>query len=287
MVAAAGATLLVPGARAAETRSAWWNRANAGLAPSLVPPDVGDGDVLVEGVSDAEDGWTAVTGVASVVDGPVLDATLTLVVREVLPGSAPPRACPLTAGFSPAAGGSWTDVPAHACDRAVAGEVTADGARVVFAGLAGFVDGSDELRALVVPGGPGRHVFAAPGEGALVVSPARAPAPAPAPSTAAATPSPVLEEPASFLPFPTLTPTPADVGAPPAHGASAGPVDDAQPAGTFSPFVPPADDAATRALTALVLGVVLGAFTVMQRGTTSRLRPARVGWQGAHEHVQA
>jgi hypothetical protein len=277
VVVAVAVALLAPAARAAEPRSAWWHRANAGLLPSFGPPDVGEGQVLVEGVTGEPDGWTAVTAIAFPLEGGVVDAALTLVAASSVPGSAPPLVCALRAGFTPVAGGPWSDVPDAACDRTVAGTVTADGARIVFTGLSPLA-AAGELRLLVVPGGPGRFVLAAPGEGALVVTTTPAAEPGPALSL----PTPAEEGAASVLPFPTLTPAPGDAGAGLSDAVAAASAPLSSGSGrTFSSFRPPGDDGTSKVLTAIVLAVLLGAFTVMQRGATSRLRPATVRWRSA------
>ena len=266
-----------PAASAAEApRSAWWNRANVGLLPSFGSPDVDEDHLLVEGVAGGEEGWGAVAGLAFDLDGPVDDATLTLVATDVLPASEPPVACPLTEGFSPVAGGPWSDVPGHACDRAVVAEPTPDGARFLFRGLAALVAGG-ELRLLIAPGGPGRFVFGAPGAGALDVSATSRPSPGavdvPVPDQGGG-----FEEPAP--PF-AVAPVPdgaalAPVSPRAARAPSSGPSSSFTPAGRFEP---PASDHSTRLATAAVLVVALGAFTAVQRGGTTRLRPAQVGWR--------
>ena len=274
IVAALAIWCLAPAVRAQEAvRTAWWNRANVGLLPTFAPPDVDGAHLLVEGVSGEEDGWTAVAALQFTLYGPVNDATLTLVASDVLPGSTPPLACAVAASFTPVAGGPWSDVPAHACNRSVAAE-TASGDRFLFRGLAPLASGG-ELRVLIVPTGTGRHVFSVPSAAALDVAPSSPSDPAPAP----------LDEPLGSESAAPVPPLSADIvvaeAVPPAPAARAveGPAIEDFPV-PASEFELPAGDFGARVAVALVLGVALCAFTVLQRGSGSRLRPAQLRWRG-------
>jgi hypothetical protein len=273
VVVALAIWFLAPAARAQEAvRSAWWNRANVGLLPTFAPPDVDDAHFLVEGVSGEEDGWTAVAALQFTLEGPVGDATLTLVASDVVPGSTPPVACAVTASFTPVAGGPWSDVPAHACNRSVAAE-TASGDRFIFRNVAPLASG-DELRLLIVPTGSGRHVFSVPSAPALDVAPSSLADPAPAP----------LDEPASSESGVPVPPLSADIivseTVPPAPALAAPDDGSSDPAASIGPeFELPAGDFGTRVATALVLAVALCAFTVMQRSSGTRLRPAQLRWR--------
>ncbi|MEY2477714.1 MAG: hypothetical protein QOG87_3029 [Actinomycetota bacterium] len=274
--------LLGPTASAAERpRSAWWNRANVGLLPSFGSPDVGERQLLVEGIAANEEGWVAVAGLAFALDGPVTDATLTLVASDVRPASQPPMACALTAGFTPVAGGPWSDVPAHDCGRSIVAEAAPDGGRFVMRGLAALAaDG--ELRILVVPNGPGRFVFDAPGAEALDAS--RAPSPGSDLSGGGQGLGELGPIGGGALPSDLAPPVP-DASAPgvsPVEDATEVPSADAS--GSFAAagqFEAPTDDGSTRAATAAVIAIALCAFTAMQRGGGTRLRPARVSWRSS------
>jgi hypothetical protein len=242
-----------------------------GLLPAFPRPGVDTTQLVIQGVSDGEDGWTAVAAVAARLDDPAADTTLTLVATDVLPGSVPPLACAITADFTPVTGGPWSDVPAHNCERSVPAE-PASGDRYLFPGVQRLAAGG-ELRVLIVPGGVGRHVFGAPGLGAIDAAPSSAPPPA----------APLDEPLASALSTPVAPLSNdivvSDVVAPAVTTPAMTPGVDTDASVPVSQYELPAGDFGSRAATAVVLALILGGFTVLQRGSSARLRPAQVRWR--------
>ena len=251
--------------------AAWWSRSNIGLVPSSGEPGVSGDQLLVEGAAGSEDGWLAVSAVAFTIDAGVSDATLSLTASSV-GGSAPPVLCAITKPFEAARGGPWQDVPAHDCSHSITATTSGDG-HLVFAGV-GRIATDGAVRALIVPGGPGRTVIDVPSAESLsVVSPPGSPGPRTSSGSRASAP---------------VTASHAVVGPNASAAAVPPPTSAAAPASaprTSAPVVAAAQrtssDFRARALTAAALAVLLGAFTAMQRGSSSRLRPRRVAWAKA------
>lgn len=166
--------------------SAWWNAANLGdPAPAPpAPPDVGAGDLLVQGsnavpagsplaavpvgttAGSAPAGAQAVAGLSfDLAPGQAVGA-LTLRVA----GTAPPQlsvvACRTTATFAAVDGGPWSQVPAYDAGACVPG--TLRGGAVVFTDVARLAGGG-RLAVVLLPGPLDRVVFARPGQAALAV----------------------------------------------------------------------------------------------------------------------
>jgi hypothetical protein len=246
-----------------------------GLLPTFGPPDVDDAHLLVEGVDRGEQGWSAVAAVDFRLDDAVRDATLTLVASAIVDGSAVPAACAVLAPFTPVAGGPWSDVPEHLCTGAVTAEVLG-GNRFVFRDVDRLAQGVT-VRLLIVPGGVGRIVFNRPGAAALDTGSPSTPSTAPAVDVP--TPAASFDEDVALTPV-SPVPDSATVGAVPLDPTATAPARSA-PVAAGPQFEPAADDFGTRLATAAVLTLLLCAFTVMQRGGNTRLRPARVRWRGA------
>jgi hypothetical protein len=157
----------------------------------------------------------------------------------------------------------------------VAGE-PASGDRFLFRGLAPFV-ADDRLRLLIVPSDLGRIVFNTPGPGALDAPAAASPTSEPLPVPAALDPLGVPDS-SSLAPLSSEVVI-ADVAPPSPVSVIDGVGTSATPSTPAAQYVEPGGDFGTRAATAFVLAVGLGAFTVMQRGGSARLRPAQLRWR--------
>ena len=272
-VAALGLAVGLPRAGAAATTApdvvAWWHVSPVG---ALSGADAGDGEVVVQGASGDE--HHAVAGLSFAVSGTVEAVELAVPVVSSTP-DALLAACVVTEPFDAAAGGPAEDIPAHDCSSPVAAEPGDDPSTIVLRGLAAAVrDG--HLRVLLVPQGPGRTVLDAATSG-LHVTTAPAPAqvppePVPAPVTAAPA------RPAHATAAPSVAPAPVAPAAPvvvaPTPAAPVRPIAAAAPPRFSRP-----DDFGARVWTAAILGTVLGAFVLLHRGSTTRLRSATVSWR--------
>lgn len=259
--------------------TAWWQVGPLALVTSA---GIGEGELLVEGLSGEDASWQAVAGLSFPSPGPGTTAELRLPVVSATPPGATIRVCTVTEAFESVSGGAAADIPAHDCSSALAAEPEGDDLLVM------RLDASsgDDVRVLLVPDGPARIVLDGDGSllrpGQTAAPPADSgtvAAPPPPPGAdrppAAAGPGPTADMPrTSPAPPPQAAPPPAPDAAPPPAGAGSGSSIAAPVAG----YRPPASDASARAVTAALVGVALGAFTLMNRGGTSRLRPATVPW---------
>lgn len=158
--------------------SAWWNAANLGdPAPAPpVPPDVADGDLLVQG-SNAGAGSTplgAAPASSQAVAGLRFDLQPTDVVgalRLTVDGDPPPQvsivACRATEAFGSASNGTWSKVPRYDGDACVDSKL--EDKDVVFANVASLVADS-QLAVVILPGAIDRVVFKPPDDGTLEVT---------------------------------------------------------------------------------------------------------------------
>lgn len=260
--------------------TAWWQ---VGPLARLTSAGMEDGQLLVEGLGGDDATQQAVAGLSFAATEGMATAELRIPVASAAPPDARFRVCTVTEPFEPIEGGSAEDIPAHDCSSASTAEPADDGQMLV--ARVGTATGHEDVRFLLVPDGLGRVVL--DGNGArLRPGPAPAgpldpghtatpsPPSGPAPPTPGAGPS---VEPARTAPTVPVQPAPsptAGVAPPPSAAAGAGSPFAAPAAG----YRPPASDASSRAVTAAIVALALGAFTAMNRGGTSRLRPATVPW---------
>ena len=157
--------------------AAWWNSANVGdpapAPPS--PPDVKEGDLLVQGSNPADvpnplgaapATSQAVAGVAFDLPPAALVGALTLQID----GSPPPQvsvvACRATETFTSDENGPWAQVPPYDGNACVPGKLK--DAAVVFSAVDKLVS-HNALRVLILPGPVDRVVFKPPNDSTLVV----------------------------------------------------------------------------------------------------------------------
>lgn len=149
---------------------AWWNSANVGDPEPTppVPPDVKDGDLLVQGsnpgavpnpLGAAPPASQAVAGLAFQLSASTLVNSMTLQID----GSPPPQvsvvACKATEPFTSADNGPWSEVPSYDGNSCVPGKLK--GSAVEFADVAKLVS-NDALAVLILPGPVDRVVFKQP-----------------------------------------------------------------------------------------------------------------------------
>jgi hypothetical protein len=157
--------------------AAWWNAANVGdPAPAPpAPPDVKEGDLLVQGSNPADvpsplgaapATTTAVAGLGFDLPPSALLGPLTLQID----GSAPPQvsvvACRATETFTSDENGPWSQVPPYDGNACVPGKLK--DTNVVFSDVDKLVS-HNALRVLILPGPVDRVVFKPPSDGTLVV----------------------------------------------------------------------------------------------------------------------
>ena len=157
--------------------AAWWNSANLGdPAPAPpAPPDVKDGDLLVQGSNPADipsplgaapATSQAVAGVAFELPPAALLGPLTLQID----GSPPPQvsvvACRATETFTSDENGPWSQVPPYDGNACVPGKLK--DTDVVFSDVDKLVS-HNALRVLILPGPVDRIVFKPPNDDTLVV----------------------------------------------------------------------------------------------------------------------
>jgi hypothetical protein len=157
--------------------AAWWNAANLGdpVPAPPAPPDVKDGQLLVQGSNAVADSSPlgvapassqAVAGVAFELPAGAIVGNLTLKIS----GSPPPQvsvvACQATSTFTNEDNAEWSHVPSYDGKACVAGKLK--DATVVFAGIAKLAT-IDALRVVLLPGSLDRVVFEKPGRDSLDV----------------------------------------------------------------------------------------------------------------------
>jgi hypothetical protein len=159
-------------------RVAWWNSANLGdPAPAPpAPPDVADGDLLVQGSNTAAavpDPLGGAPASSQAVAGLQFDLPPTALVGALtltIDGSPPPQvsvvACKAKETFTSADNGPWSEVPPYDGDACVPGKLK--GNDVVFTGVDKLV-APDRLGVLLLPGPVDRVVFKPPNDKTLVV----------------------------------------------------------------------------------------------------------------------
>jgi hypothetical protein len=164
-------------AQAADVTS-WWNAANVGdPAPAPpTPPDVHDGDLLVQGsnavpvalpLGTAPAGTQAVAGLAYELAPTDVVGKLTLTIDGTPPPQVSVVACRATERFTDDANGPWSKVPSYDDKDCVPGALK--DATVVFAQVSKLVT-KDGLRLVLLPGAVDRIVFKHPGGSSLEVS---------------------------------------------------------------------------------------------------------------------
>lgn len=138
--------------------SAWWWRPQQD-PPLLKAPTVPDGGLMVQGGPDdlatpEPDGAVAIAAIRFTLDAgqanPVL--TLKLVKDQSQAGTQPIiLACQAGSAWNPATGPqAWASKPKPDCSKSVQGQVSADGASIVFP--AGPLQFNDQLNVVLVPG---------------------------------------------------------------------------------------------------------------------------------------
>lgn len=160
--------------------AAWWNAANAGdPAPAPpVPPDVKDGDLLVQGsnpaptplpdpLGQAPVTTQAVAGVAFDLQAGALVNGLTLQIDGTPPPQVSVVACRTTERFTSDENGPWSEVPPYDGNSCVPGKLKGDA--VAFTDIGKLVL-NDSLSVLILPGPVDRIVFKQPGPSTLDVS---------------------------------------------------------------------------------------------------------------------
>jgi hypothetical protein len=157
--------------------SAWWNAANAGdPAPAPpVPPDVKDGDLLVQGSNTAPASplgaapatSQAVAGLSFELQPSDTVGALTLTID----GSPPPQVsvvvCKAAGSFTSTSNGAWSQVPPYDASKCVPGKLK--DSDVVFDQVGDLVD-NVRLSVVVLPGPLDRVVFKAPNDQTLDVT---------------------------------------------------------------------------------------------------------------------
>jgi hypothetical protein len=154
-----------PAHAAAGTTSGWW-----ASSPLVVAPDVGDGQLLVQG-GPSDDEPLAYAGISFLLEEGEEPQSLTLTVAE---GSASTpaaelRLCALDAPATPAAGEPADGAPAPDCATEVVAAPSGDGATYTFD--VGALAGDDSLDVAVLPGQQAtRVVLEAPDTSALTAA---------------------------------------------------------------------------------------------------------------------
>ena len=150
------------------------------VPPVTTPPDPGPGapnPTVPDGglwVANDPTGPAAISALRYRGDIGAGDLTLRFAPGSTTTG--PVVACPALSEFEPVEGGSWSDRPAHDCDRlALTGRVSADGAAMEFTIPQGFVPfGERVLDIVLIPapgsGDPFSLYFEPPGDDSLVVT---------------------------------------------------------------------------------------------------------------------
>lgn len=275
--------------RVGPDRAGWWR-----IGPLALVTGAGldDGELLVDGFGPEESSWQAVSALSFPFDraaGAVVPAmTLQVpVVSASIPGTEL-HLCTVTSEFEAVANGAGEDVPQHDCSSTITGTVGEDGL-LTASGIESSIAGS-HIRLLLVPAQPGRIVLDGAAASVRAAAPSDA-APAPPPSAPqdprnrvpgpegdVSAPTPAFEpNPPASSGFPASPGFEDEIAAPPTEPQAAPPSLPARPA-TRTVFSPPAGDSAARRVTALVVALVLGLFTVLNRGGTARLRAASVPW---------
>ena len=166
-----------PVAAKAPDASAWWNAANLGDPAPVppAPPDVKDGDLLVQGsnpapvpnpLGTAPTGSQAVAGVAFDLPPTALVGALTLTIDGTPPPQVSVVACRATETFTSDENGPWSQVPPYDGNACVPGKIK--GSDVVFGDVEKLVS-HNALRVLILPGPVDRVVFKPPNDSTLVV----------------------------------------------------------------------------------------------------------------------
>lgn len=256
----------------------WWTTTNPGGTPVAPPPppDVGADDLLLQGgdlpralpetgVVDPSPAPTAVGALRFQVPA---DQVVDRLVLAVASGAqaADVRAYPTTTAWAPAQGGPMADAPVPDRSRYAQGELSADGASLVFADVGRLADDAGALSVVLVPGPLDRVVVHRLGPTALVTSGGSFSdcfcPPPPPPTTPGAVPAqavPPLGRPVALGP-------PLAVPAAPAPAAAPAPVAQPPAPATRAAARVVADDGRTRLVLALEALLVLVFFGLLGQG---------------------
>lgn len=252
----------------------WWQTGAIALVTSA---GLEEGELLVDGFGSDEASRQAVAALSFPVEpGSSLGPISIPIVSASLPAESV-GVCAVTASFLSAAGGPSDDVPPHDCARSTTAK-SDDRGHLVIADLSALAD-EEHVRILLVPTQPGRIVLDGAKATLSVTSTHQSAAPAPT-STAHEPEPPVGAAATSGGPIAPPAPEVAapEDEAPPMTSAIA-----SSPAASFPRFTPRPDDGGTRLLVALILTLALGAFTVLNRSGTARLRPSVLRWPARAE----
>ncbi|MCU1693129.1 MAG: hypothetical protein JWM64_2220 [Frankiales bacterium] len=287
-----------PAGAAAPVATGWWSFATMpGLPVPPSPPDVGEGDLLLQagdpsglsaGSTDATPAPSAVAALRFDLPPGSAVGPLTLTVADGAAAS-DVRAYVTRDDWEPASGAPLAEAPV--ADRSRYSLGVLDGTRLVFADVGRLLPEEGPLSLVLLPGVADRVVVRRPGADALAVTapPATAPstaptaAPAPPASTAAAAdaappvvPDVVPGDPEAPLPEPVAGAPDVAVAAPdaaapaPAAAPAVAPV--TAPAVAAPLPVPAAlDDTRTRYLAAAELALVLLTFAMLRGGPLAGL----------------
>ena len=185
--------------------SAWWWRPQQD-PPLLKAPTVPDGGLMVQGGPDdlatpEPDGAVAIAAIRFTLDAGQANPVLTLkLVKEQSQAGAKPiiLACQAGSAWNPASTPqAWASKPKPDCSKSVQGQVSADGASIVFP--AGPLQFNDQLNVILVPGidpsvaAPASSqflfVFEPPTQADVVTSAGSPPPPSPSPPPSTTGPS--------------------------------------------------------------------------------------------------
>ena len=225
----------VPAAAAAPTQTGWWNfAAREGAPQPPAPPDVQDGDLLIQsgdpsGLSvGSTAGSPAPSAVAALRFTVPPGATVGAMSFEVANGATTMdvRAYATTDAWKPVQNGPLTKAPT--ADRSRFSQGVVKGSRLVFADITRLLPESGQLSVVLLPGTTDRVVLRKPG-----------------PDTLAVTQSPVE---------PGATPTPAVVPPATGVGGQSAPVTEAGIGTAFAPGVPDGSGLVSPALPEVAAG---------------------------------
>lgn len=153
----------LPADAAAPSIYGWWSQAGvAGVGPAPQPDVPSDGMFVQNGPTGA----IAISALQFSLQPGVTVGQLTLNITGQPVITSPPIACPATAAFQPAEGGSWSDHPHYDCSTPVTGSVNAASTQVQFQ-VARFASGQSLSVVVLAGGSADRVAFTKPGPDAL------------------------------------------------------------------------------------------------------------------------
>ena len=277
------ALIATPGAEAEPesvepTATGWWRVGPLALVTSA---GLADGELLVEGLGPGTETRQAVAALSFPFDeDSAANAELVVpVVSASVPGQQV-LLCVVTDDFVSVANGAPEDVPDHDCQSPVTaviseeGNLTAENVQVLAR--------TPHLRVLLIPADTGRLVL--DGAGATlavnrsVPTTADGPRGTGLPERSFDAPPPAVENPSARPSFDAPSAPVDQPAAPQIKPGPSEPVSNANVAANPTGYRPKSRDTAARTVTAAVVALALCAFTALNRGPTSRLRPATVPW---------